>query len=35
MKFITQFLLILAFSFAGELLHWLLPLPVPILATVG
>ena len=29
MKFITQFLLILAFSFAGELLHWLLPLPVP------
>ena len=29
MRFITQFLLILAFSFAGELLHWLLPLPVP------
>lgn len=29
MKFITQFLLILAFSFAGELLHCLLPLPVP------
>ncbi len=29
MKFLIQFLIIIAFSFAGELLHWLLPLPIP------
>ena len=29
MKYITQFLWILAFSFAGEVLHVLLPLPIP------
>lgn len=29
MKYITQFLIILAFSFAGEALHALLPLPIP------
>lgn len=29
MKFVIQFLIIIAFSFTGELLHWLLPLPIP------
>lgn len=29
MKFLIQFLIIIAFSFAGELLHYLLPLPIP------
>lgn len=29
MKFIIQFLIIIAFSFAGELFHFLLPLPIP------
>ena len=29
MKFLIQFLIIIAFSFAGELLHFLLPLPIP------
>ena len=29
MKFLIQFLIIIAFSFAGELLHLLLPLPIP------
>lgn len=29
MKFVKQFLLILLFSFLGELLHYLIPLPFP------
>lgn len=29
MKYLIQFLIIIAFSLAGELLNWLLPLPVP------
>lgn len=29
MKLVKQFLIILAFSFAGEILHALLPLPIP------
>ena len=29
MKFLIQFLIIIAFSFVGELLHYLLPLPIP------
>lgn len=29
MKFLIQFLIIIAFSFAGELLHYFLPLPIP------
>lgn len=29
MKFLIQFLIIIAFSFAGELLHYCLPLPMP------
>ena len=29
MKYITQFLIILGFSFAGEAIHALLPLPIP------
>lgn len=29
MKLARQFLIIIAFSFVGEALHWLLPLPVP------
>lgn len=29
MKFLIQFLIIIAFSFAGELLHFCLPLPIP------
>ena len=30
MKFVRQFMIILAISFVGELLHALLPLPVPV-----
>ena len=29
MKLLIQFLIIIAFSFVGELLHYLLPLPIP------
>ena len=29
MKYLKQFLIIIAFSFLGELLHYLLPLPIP------
>lgn len=29
MKYIKQFLIIIAFSFAGEILHFLIPLPIP------
>lgn len=29
MKFVLQFLIIMAFSFLGELLHHFIPLPVP------
>lgn len=29
MKYVRQFLIILSFSFAGEFLHTLLPLPIP------
>ncbi len=29
MKYLIQFLIIIAFSFLGELLHFLLPLPIP------
>ena len=29
MKFLIQFLIIIAFSFLGELLHYCLPLPIP------
>ena len=29
MKYIFQFFRILCFSFAGEILHFLLPLPIP------
>lgn len=29
MKYVIQFLVIIAFSFVGELLHWLIPLPIP------
>lgn len=29
MKYVIQFLIIAAFSFVGELLHWLIPLPIP------
>ena len=29
MKLLIQFLIVIAFSFAGELLHYLLPLPIP------
>ena len=29
MKFIFQFLIIMAFAFAGELLHHFIPLPIP------
>ncbi len=29
MKILKQFLIILSFSFLGEFLHWLLPLPIP------
>ena len=30
MKYLKQFLIILTISFAGEILHQLLPLPVPL-----
>lgn len=29
MKYLIQFLIIIAFSFMGELLHYFLPLPIP------
>lgn len=29
MKYLFQFLIIIAFSFIGELLHYLIPLPIP------
>ena len=29
MKFIIQFIIIIAFTFIGELLHFLIPLPIP------
>ena len=29
MKYLIQFLIIIAFSFMGELLHYCLPLPIP------
>lgn len=29
MKFLIQFMIIIAFSFLGELLHYCLPLPIP------
>lgn len=29
MKYLIQFLIIIAFSFVGELLHFCLPLPIP------
>ena len=29
MKFLIQFMIIIAFSFFGELLHYFLPLPIP------
>ncbi len=29
MKYVKQFVIILAFSFAGELLHYFIPLPIP------
>lgn len=29
MKYIIQFLIIAAFAFIGELLHWFIPLPIP------
>ena len=29
MKFVFQFLIIMAFAFAGELLHHFIPLPIP------
>ena len=29
MKYLLQFLIIVAFSFVGELLHFLIPLPIP------
>lgn len=29
MKYVIQFLIIAAFSFVGELLHWFIPLPIP------
>lgn len=29
MKFLIQFMIIIAFSFWGELLHYFLPLPIP------
>ena len=35
MKFVRQFMIILAISFVGELLHALLPLPVPASITAS
>ncbi len=29
MKYVIQFLIIIAFSFVGELLHYFIPLPIP------
>ena len=29
MKFVIQFLIIIGFSFAGEFLHYVIPLPIP------
>lgn len=29
MKYLFQFLIIIAFSFVGEVLHWALPFPIP------
>lgn len=29
MKFVIQFLIVIGFSFLGEFLHYLLPLPIP------
>lgn len=29
MKYVIQFLIIAAFAFIGELLHWFIPLPIP------
>ena len=29
MKYVIQFLIIAAFAFGGELLHWFIPLPIP------
>jgi holin-like protein len=29
MKYLIQFLIIIAFSFLGEVIHYLLPLPIP------
>lgn len=29
MKYVVQFLIIITFSFVGELLHYILPLPIP------
>lgn len=29
MKYVIQFLIVIAFSFVGELLHFVLPLPIP------
>lgn len=29
MKYVIQFLIIAAFAFVGELLHWFIPLPIP------
>lgn len=29
MKFISQFIIIIAFTFIGELLHFFIPLPIP------
>lgn len=29
MKYVIQFLIISAFAFVGELLHWFIPLPIP------
>ncbi len=29
MKYVKQFVIILAFSFAGEILHYFIPLPIP------
>ena len=29
MKYVIQFLIIAAFAFIGELLHWVIPLPIP------
>ena len=29
MKYLKQFFLIIVISFLGELLHWVIPLPIP------